>query len=544
MPRGRHRHSPPLHRLLPPSAFAAVSVVCAVVPWFAAEPLLLRLTTAVAAGVGVAAAVTLRRWDSAAGLNVAELKRAKASAEWQHEERVAELEADLEEGRELRIKLEQRLRSKRAELAALRNEHAALLRRYATAETERASALEGRRQLEIGAAAPVRELPPVREAPALGPAPVPEPVRPFSSEGGTLFRQAQQALEAVERRAAEEAALAEDAAVPEDAVPVEDVVPEGAVPVEDVVPEGAVPVEDVVPEGAVLPEDAVLEEAERAEDLEFVGGDGAAGAAGTADAAVGEGAEAAVAEGAVFGPGAVELGPDGAEGVDGARAAADDEPSGFAGAAGPGAGVVAGGTDGGGEGEQALGARVAAAETPSADPYAGADAAAANAPEGGNPGNPTDAEGGTGVGDHAGQAPGEPGGADAAGAAPAGSAPPAGGHFTVPTAVAVVPAAPAPRRPATEGGFDFFGTQRTDHAEDHRPQGLTPATTPAPAPAPDPSPAPLPRSSAPQPPLARPYTEQSAPPALAQPLIASSHRADVGRVIDVDAQDDDLHAAS
>ncbi len=32
------------------------------------------------------------------------------------------------------------------------------------------------------------------------------------------------------------------------------------------------------------------------------------------------------------------------------------------------------------------------------------------------------------------------------------------GHFTVPTAVAVVPAAPA--RPVVEGGFDFFGTQK------------------------------------------------------------------------------------
>lgn len=33
------------------------------------------------------------------------------------------------------------------------------------------------------------------------------------------------------------------------------------------------------------------------------------------------------------------------------------------------------------------------------------------------------------------------------------------GHFTVPTAVAVVPASPV-RRPLTEGGFDFFGTQK------------------------------------------------------------------------------------
>jgi hypothetical protein len=56
------------------------------------------------------------------------------------------------------VKLEQRLRAKRAELAGLRNEHAALLRRYATAETERATALEGRRLLEIEAA-PARALP-------------------------------------------------------------------------------------------------------------------------------------------------------------------------------------------------------------------------------------------------------------------------------------------------------------------------------------------------------------------------------------------------
>jgi hypothetical protein len=37
------------------------------------------------------------------------------------------------------------------------------------------------------------------------------------------------------------------------------------------------------------------------------------------------------------------------------------------------------------------------------------------------------------------------------------------GHFTVPTAVAVVPPTPA-RRPATEGGFDFFGTKSKGNA--------------------------------------------------------------------------------
>ena len=161
MPRGRHRHSPPLHRLLPPSAIAGVSVVCALAPWVFTEPMVLRGLAAAAAATAVVGAVVMRRWDTQAGKKVADLTRARASDEWRYEERVAELETDLEESRELRVKLEQRLRAKRAELAGLRNEHAALLRRYATAETERASVLEERRVLEIEAAVPARALPPV-----------------------------------------------------------------------------------------------------------------------------------------------------------------------------------------------------------------------------------------------------------------------------------------------------------------------------------------------------------------------------------------------
>ncbi|WLW53183.1 hypothetical protein [Streptomyces sp. YU58] len=161
MPRGRHRHSPPLHRLLPPSAIAGVSVVCAFGPWVFSEPGVLRVVAAVAAATAVVGAAVMRRWDTQAGKQVADLTRARASDEWRHEERVAELETDLEESRELRVKLEQRLRAKRTELAGLRNEHAALLRRYATAETERASALEGRRLLEIETSGPAaRALPP------------------------------------------------------------------------------------------------------------------------------------------------------------------------------------------------------------------------------------------------------------------------------------------------------------------------------------------------------------------------------------------------
>ncbi|MFF7980299.1 hypothetical protein ACFZDK_14395 [Streptomyces sp. NPDC007901] len=202
MPRGRHRHSPPLHRLLPPSAIAGVSLVCALGPWLFSQPTVLRTLAAIAAATAAVGAAVMRRWDTDAGKQVADLSRARASDEWRHEERIAELETDLEESRELRTKLEQRLRAKRAELAGLRNEHASLLRRYATAETERASALEGRRLLEIEATAPSNELPAGAAAEALEEVEdvveelTVEETTPavFSPEGSKLFLRAKVAL--------------------------------------------------------------------------------------------------------------------------------------------------------------------------------------------------------------------------------------------------------------------------------------------------------------------------------------------------------------
>ncbi|MFE1943842.1 hypothetical protein [Streptomyces massasporeus] len=207
MPRGRHRHSPPLHRMLPPSAIAGVSLVCALGPWVFTEPMVLRGLAAAAAATAVIGAFVLRRWDAQAGKRVADLTRARASDEWRFEERVAELEADLEESRELRGKLEQRLRAKRTELAGLRNEHAALLRRYATSETERASVLEERRMLEIEATAPVRAALPAGASDTADAEPEPDetaadlaveegPEVPavFSPEGSRLFLRAAAAL--------------------------------------------------------------------------------------------------------------------------------------------------------------------------------------------------------------------------------------------------------------------------------------------------------------------------------------------------------------
>ncbi|MFD8414446.1 hypothetical protein ACFV2Q_22265 [Streptomyces sp. NPDC059650] len=169
MPRGRHRNPEPLHRLLTPTAVAGVSLTSATVAWLLADPVALRLLVALAAAAGVASAAVMRTWDRAAGRRVAELARERVKDEWKTDERIAELESDLEEARVLRSKLDAKLRAKRVELAGLRGEHAALLRRYATAETERASALEGRRLLAIeastapAAAGPAKELPPVTE---------------------------------------------------------------------------------------------------------------------------------------------------------------------------------------------------------------------------------------------------------------------------------------------------------------------------------------------------------------------------------------------
>jgi hypothetical protein len=137
---------------------AAAALACAGGGWLVDSTLVLRVLGAGAAAAAVAGAVLLRRWDRAAGRRVGELKVSRANLEWRAEERQAELEDELHEAQEIRSGLESKLRGKRIELNRLRTEHAALLRRYATAETERAIALEGRRQLALAAGEQAREL--------------------------------------------------------------------------------------------------------------------------------------------------------------------------------------------------------------------------------------------------------------------------------------------------------------------------------------------------------------------------------------------------
>jgi hypothetical protein len=369
-----------LHRLLPPSAIAGVSFVCALGPWVFTEPTVLRGLAAAAAATAIAGAVVLRRWDIQAGKQVADLTRARASDEWRHEERVAELETDLEESRELRAKLEQRLRAKRSELAGLRNEHASLLRRYATAETERASALEGRRLLEIEASAPTRALLPAPAAPAEEAGAVAAPAEADADEVARTARSAE-AGKSGEKTPAAPAIFS--------------------------------------PEGSQLFLRAIGALARFAD-----AGDGTA-----------EAGPEAPAKGGSAGPedtGSNGSEPKGSE-PNGSKDSKDSkgaEPK----------GVTKGGPTDAAEGEPV---KVASAECASSGAPGNTPAEAAQEDEA--RGKPEAVDG------HERATAGTSARTDRTGGR-------LSGHFIAPTAVAVVPPAPA-RRPSVEGGFDFFGTK-------------------------------------------------------------------------------------
>ncbi|MEU9055108.1 hypothetical protein AB0D37_32690 [Streptomyces sp. NPDC048384] len=386
MPRGRHRHSPPLHRLLPPSAIAGVSVVCALAPWVFTQPMVLRGLAAAAAATAVVGGVVMRRWDAQAGKQVADLTRARASDEWRHEERVAELETDLEESRELRVKLEQRLRAKRAELAGLRNEHASLLRRYATAETERASVLEERRVLEIEAGAPARALPPGA---------VPGPVEGVGAVAVPAQAEAEAEVEVDAEGSVVEAGVEVDA--------------EGAEgdAVEEVPAASAV----FSPEGSRLFLRAKEALARFDEDGVSLAGESSESESPESESPKGESSKSSKGEPPTDEPPNNE--PPKGDGP------SNDEPV----KTGSGAVEVEAGDAAGAETEPVL--------------------------EDDAPGKPEAVDG------HERAAAGTPAGAVAR------TAQQPSGHFIAPTAVAVAPAAPV-RRPAVQGGFDFFGTKRAE----------------------------------------------------------------------------------
>ncbi|WP_320776499.1 hypothetical protein [Streptomyces sp. CRN 30] len=427
-----------MHRLLPLSAIAGVSVVCALGPWFFSEPYLLRGLAAGAAATAVVGAIIMRRWDAQAGKRVAELTRARASDEWRFEEQVAELESDLDESRGQRRRLEEKLRAKRAELAGLRNEHAALLRRYATAESERASALENRRLLAVEASAEASSQAPSAETPA-----PPATARALTA-GSPLGESAQ--------RTAPAPVTSRDGA--------------GEGVVEDGDGQAGTGTRPTAP-GIFSPAGSALFLRAGAA-LNRMGGSGAAKAASAAGTVNGETAnaetdvveaaagKAATAQAATAEPDFTEEGTPQAggagEGEAETEAAGTVRPATADGlgpaAAGEPAAVDASAVSVGSSELSGSSAPSFSSERPDS-----AQAHRDGPTEPSQPTGPTSSAAGDGF---VAPAP-EP--SVAAPALPDRSS----GHFTVPTAVAVVPAAPR-RRPAVEGGFDFFGTQKDSAA--------------------------------------------------------------------------------
>src|SRR5882757_7370065 len=86
MPRGRHRHSPPLHRMLPPLTVAGCAVALAAGSLFAGEPVALRVITVATALTACAGATLARAWDRSAGRQVAELTTLRERDEWRTDE--------------------------------------------------------------------------------------------------------------------------------------------------------------------------------------------------------------------------------------------------------------------------------------------------------------------------------------------------------------------------------------------------------------------------------------------------------------------------
>ncbi|EGX56936.1 hypothetical protein SZN_25355 [Streptomyces zinciresistens K42] len=474
-----------------------MSVVCALAPWVFTQAAVLRGVAAAAAATTVLGAFVMRRWDSQAGKQVADLTRARASDEWRHEEKVAELDSDLDESRELRVKLEQRLRAKRAELAGLRNEHAALLRRYATAETERASVLEERRVLEIEATTPARALPPgTPSAAAEGAVAAPAGARgavtaPAVADAEARTETAEDAAETGnEGRTEGGEGAAKGAVEPEDGAEAE----AGDADAGEAGDDGRAPAA-FSPEGSrlFLRAKAALArfDGDAPQDAEDTGS--AAGGDGADSPAAAQGAEGAEGESAENLAGAEgPEGPGGAEGSAVASEAAepatgeDDAPAEAHGASSPDARRTEPAT---GRGTEAAEDTKGAGAVPEASgtPAQGGPSAPGNGLPGNEPprggGGPRKrpaqtAPGVVGTGrtsashtppavaeDDARGKPEAAGGHERA-AAPVAAAQPAlpsarrpAGHFIEPTAVAVVPGTPA-RRPNVEGGFDFFGTKK------------------------------------------------------------------------------------
>lgn len=177
MPRGRHRQSSPLSRLLPPTACGVLAIASLISAAFTGDPSVLRVLV-VAASVGAfAGAVLLRLREHTGQVDLEAEIAARARDEARFEDRVAELEFQAETAEEQVKRLDRRLLAQRSQLTRIEAENARLLRERARIAADQAlrEAEEARR----------------REAAARGIRPTP-----------TAYLKAAAALRGLERRAA------------------------------------------------------------------------------------------------------------------------------------------------------------------------------------------------------------------------------------------------------------------------------------------------------------------------------------------------------
>ncbi|QMU73006.1 hypothetical protein [Streptacidiphilus sp. P02-A3a] len=139
MPRGRHRQTSPLSRLLPPIACGVLAVAALVSAPLTSDLALLRVLV-VATAVGAAsAAVLLRMRDRAGEVELETEVSARARDEARFEDRIAELEFQAETAEEQAKRLERRLLAQRSQLARAEGDIQRLLRERARVAAEHAA---------------------------------------------------------------------------------------------------------------------------------------------------------------------------------------------------------------------------------------------------------------------------------------------------------------------------------------------------------------------------------------------------------------------
>jgi len=159
MPRGRHRQTSPLNRLLPPIACGVLAVAALVSAPLTSDLVLLRVLV-VATAVGAASSAVLLRLRERAG--EAELEAevsARSRDEARFEDRIAELEFAAETAEEQAKRLERRLLAQRSQLARAEGDIQRLLRERARIAAEHAARAAAEERRRVAAVRGVRPTP-------------------------------------------------------------------------------------------------------------------------------------------------------------------------------------------------------------------------------------------------------------------------------------------------------------------------------------------------------------------------------------------------